>query len=42
MSENNPTRIADVKYTGDYTLRLRWANNKVLTVDLRATARDGA
>ena len=29
------TRIADVKYKGDYTLRLRWANDKALTVDLR-------
>ena len=35
MSENNAIRIAKVKYTGDYTLRLQWANEKELTVDLR-------
>jgi hypothetical protein len=35
MSENNAIRIANVKHTGDYTLRLRWANDKALTVDLR-------
>ena len=35
MSENNAIRIAGVKYAGDYTLRLRWANDKALTVDLR-------
>ncbi len=35
MSENNNIRIADVKYAGDYTLHLRWMNDKALTVDLR-------
>ena len=35
MNESNAIRIADVKYKGDYTLRLRWANDKALTVDLR-------
>src|SRR5258708_27187528 len=35
MNESNAIRISDVKYKGDYTLRLRWANKKVLTVDLR-------
>jgi hypothetical protein len=35
MNESNAIRIADVKYKGDYTLRLRWANKRVLTVDLR-------
>src|SRR5712672_545743 len=35
MNESNAIRIANVKYKGDYTLRLRWANDKVLTVDLR-------
>jgi uncharacterized protein DUF2442 len=35
MSENNTIRVADVKYTGDYTLRLRWTNDKTLAVDLR-------
>jgi hypothetical protein len=35
MSENNAIRVADVKYTGDYPLRLRWANDKAFTVDLR-------
>ena len=35
MNESNAIRIANVKYKGDYTLRLRWANDKALTVDLR-------
>jgi hypothetical protein len=35
MNESNAIRIADVKYKGDYALRMRWANNKALTVDLR-------
>jgi hypothetical protein len=35
MSENNSIRILDVKYTGDYTLRLRWTNDKAFAVDLR-------
>jgi len=35
MSENNAIRLAKVKYTGDYTLLLRWANDKELAVDLR-------
>jgi uncharacterized protein DUF2442 len=35
MNESKAIRIADVKYKGDYTLRLRWANDKALTVDLR-------
>jgi len=35
MSESNTIRIADVKYTGDHTLRLRWTNDKTFAVDLR-------
>jgi Protein of unknown function (DUF2442)/Helix-turn-helix len=35
MNESNAIRIANVKYKGDYMLRLRWANDKALTVDLR-------
>jgi hypothetical protein len=35
MTESNAVRITDVKYTGDYTLRLRWANDKALVVNLR-------
>jgi hypothetical protein len=35
MNQNNATRIEQVKYAGNYTLRLRWSKDKVLTVDLR-------
>jgi hypothetical protein len=35
MSESNAVRIADVKYVGDHALRLRWANDRTTTVDLR-------
>lgn len=35
MSENNAIRIADVKYTGEYALLLRWTNDKTFAVDLR-------
>ena len=28
MSENNTIRVADVKYTSDYTLRLRWGERQ--------------
>jgi Protein of unknown function (DUF2442) len=35
MSEAREVRITDVRYTGDYTLHLRWANDKTLQVDLR-------
>jgi hypothetical protein len=34
MSEST-IRVANVEYMGDYTLRLRWANDKTLSVDLR-------
>jgi hypothetical protein len=36
MNEGREVRIADVKPAGDYALRLRWANDKAFTVDLRA------
>lgn len=36
MSERNAIRIADVKHSGEYALRVQWANGKTLTVDLRA------
>jgi hypothetical protein len=35
MKEGNAIRVADVEYNGDYTLRLRWVNDKALVVDLR-------
>jgi len=35
MSESKAIRIADVKYTGHHTLRLRWENGKTMAVDLR-------
>lgn len=35
MSEGKAVRIADVKHVGEYSLRVRWANGKALTVDLR-------
>lgn len=41
MNEKNVIRIEGVKYAGDYTLRLRWANDKVLTVGERRTVECG-
>ena len=35
MSETKAVRVAHVKYTGEYTLRLRWVNGKTMSVDLR-------
>jgi hypothetical protein len=35
MNETKAVRIAGVKYTGEYTLRLRWVNGKTMSVDLR-------
>ena len=35
MSVSNPIRIDDVKYSGEYVLRLRWTNGKRFSVDLR-------
>lgn len=35
MSEGNTIRVANVTYTGNYTLCLRWSNDKSLAVDLR-------
>ena len=33
MNKNNAIRISDVKYTRDYTLRLRWTNDKAFAVE---------
>lgn len=35
MSETKAIRIASVKYAGEYTLRIRWANGKSMPVDLQ-------
>ena len=35
MSDTKAVRIASVKYTSDYTLRIRWVNGKTLPVDLQ-------
>ena len=35
MSDTKAIRIAGVKYTGEYVLRLRWVNGKTMAVDLR-------
>jgi hypothetical protein len=35
MSESKTVRIAGLKYTDGYTLRVRWTNDKTLNVDLR-------
>lgn len=35
MSDTKAIRIAGVKYTGEYALRLRWVNGKTMAVDLR-------
>jgi len=35
MSESTAIRIAEVKHAGEYALRVRWANDKTLRVDLR-------
>jgi hypothetical protein len=34
MSETKAVRIAGVKYTGEFKLRLRWVNGKTISVDL--------
>ncbi len=34
MNDTKAVRIAGVKYAGEFTLRLRWANGKTMTVDL--------
>jgi hypothetical protein len=35
MSDTKAIRIAGVKYTSEYVLRLRWVNGKTMAVDLR-------
>ena len=35
MSESKTVRIARLKYTDEYTLRVQWMNEKTLNVDLR-------
>jgi len=34
MSETKAVRIAGVKYTGEFKLRLQWVNGKTISVDL--------
>jgi hypothetical protein len=38
MSETKAIRIAGVKYTGEFKLRLRWVNGKTASVDLHEPA----
>jgi hypothetical protein len=35
MTESKALRLADLKYANEYTLCLRWTNDKALNVDLR-------
>lgn len=35
MSELRAVRISDIKYAGDFKLRIRWMNRRTMSVDLR-------